>query len=279
MLSGAVPASLRGVGQIMLQPHAGAGLLFLLGLAVAAWPLALAAVLGAAGGTVLAQALRFPQAEIDQGLYGFNAALVALAAWVFYGGDTGLAWSMGLAAGALATVQMRAMQRWGMPAYTFPFVLWTWGALWLVPPAPLAPVAAVPGSVWWDGWLQGLGQVMFAGGSVTGGIFALGLLLASRRAAVSALLGSGLGLLVAWSVQGSAWAQALHGLQGYNPALAAIALAPLGWGAALCGALLAMALTHAMHWAQWPVLTFPFIAACWCVLAGRKWRKYARQGA
>ncbi|HMZ47371.1 MAG TPA: urea transporter, partial [Flavobacteriales bacterium] len=76
---------LRGLGQIMLQENAATGLLFLIGIAWASPVMALAAWLAVCCGTATAILLKYDRAEIEQGLYGFSAALVGVALVLFRG--------------------------------------------------------------------------------------------------------------------------------------------------------------------------------------------------
>lgn len=80
---GFADAVLRGVGQVMLQNNRYAGLLFVLGLAVASPMFALAAVLGTIVGTATAAWLGVGRGQLRDGLFGFNGALVAIALLVF----------------------------------------------------------------------------------------------------------------------------------------------------------------------------------------------------
>ena len=63
---------LRGLGQVMFQRNALTGILFLAGMAVASPWLAVGAALGGVIGPIVAAALRFPHADIDDGIYGYN---------------------------------------------------------------------------------------------------------------------------------------------------------------------------------------------------------------
>lgn len=83
---------LRGVGQIMLQNNAATGLLFFLGLAINSSLMAGAALFGAVCGTGFAQLMKYPKAEIEQGLYGFNSALVAILPLLYFSLSHGKEW-------------------------------------------------------------------------------------------------------------------------------------------------------------------------------------------
>ena len=70
---------LRGIGQVIFQDHAGTGLLFLAGIAVASPVMAAGALIGAVVGPALARALRYDRKEVEDGVYGFNPTLVGIA--------------------------------------------------------------------------------------------------------------------------------------------------------------------------------------------------------
>mgnify|MGYP000374316615 CR=1 FL=1 len=99
---------------------------------------------------------------------------------------------------------------------------------------------------------------------------ALGLLLANRRAALWALTGASLGVLLALLMDEPA--SALLGLHSYNPALAALALSQQRrhpW-LPLTGILLAIILTPGFTGLNLPALTAPFILATWLVRASQR---------
>jgi len=118
---------------------------------------------------------------------------------------------------------------------------------------------------------RGLGQVIFLDQPLAGVCLLLGLVLADRRAACWALLGStgGLGLAL---YQGLSQHSALTGLYGYNAALAAIALSQVHrrpWLPAL-GIALALVLQPGFSALGLPALTMPFILTCWLISATQR---------
>ncbi|OHC63048.1 MAG: urea transporter, partial [Pseudomonadales bacterium RIFCSPLOWO2_02_FULL_63_210] len=169
-------------------------------------------------------------------------------------------------------------QRQWLPALTFPFVALSWLLLCLVQPLqlqmPSYPVTAMHSLDWLatlQALLRGLGQVIFLDAALAGLCLWLGLLLADRRAALWALLGSAAGLSLALQ-QGWEQHSALAGLYGYNAALAAIALNQVHrqpW-APLLGICLALLLQPGFGALGLPPLTMPFILACWLIQASRR---------
>lgn len=263
-------ATLRGIGQVMFQRNAATGVLFVLGIAANSIAMAVAAVLGSFAGTALARLGRFPAGEIDDGLYGFNGALVAIAAAYFY--PVSVAGVLAGAGGiAVATVLMRAMQKYSLMPLTFPFVASAWAMLWvMVPAGKVAQRAAATGFAPLDGFFQAFGQVMFQANTLTGAAFLVAIAVHSRRGAGVAGLGALAAIIVAalfsWPTD-----QLAAGLYGYNAVLTAIALSPAAGQVLLpaFGVLLSVALTKAALAAGLPALTFPFILATW-IAAGVK---------
>lgn len=115
-------AMLSGVGQVMFQNSWVAGLLFLTGLALHSRRTAAWAALGSWFGLLFARWLGFPEASVALGIYGFNAALVAIALTTRFGNNV-----FPTLLGILLSVWMtREFQVATIPALTLPFVLATW---------------------------------------------------------------------------------------------------------------------------------------------------------
>ena len=124
-------AVLRGVGQVMFQESALAGLLFVAGLAVHSRQAAAWAVLGAVIGLLVARSLELPEALALAGIFGFNAVLTGIVLGDRYSGDVVLP-LLGI---VLSTLLLTVFQWLQIPALTAPFVLVCWVAVILVPPA------------------------------------------------------------------------------------------------------------------------------------------------
>ncbi|RMH84721.1 urea transporter [Pseudomonas sp. AOB-7] len=286
-------ALLCGFAQIFLQQHPGCGLLVLLAIVLGAPDLLGGALLGGLASMLVAQRRGYPQADIAIGLYGYNGILLGLLL------SLKLAWtpllpllivaSAGLSSLLLAPWMRRMRQHGWLPAFTFPFVVLGWALLALAAPLGLPPAApalapATPelaGVELLLAVLRGLGQVIFLDAPLAGLALLLGLLLADRRAALWAVLGSSAGfalaLLQGWPSDG-----ALAGLYGYNASLAAIALAQVQRNpiAPLCGLLLALLLQPGFAALEIPALTMPFILACWLVKASaQRWRQAVKDSA
>ncbi len=296
---------LRGVGQVMFQNNSYSGLLFLIGIAVNSLLFALAAFAGAAISTVSARLLGADRALVRSGMFGFNGALVGVALLYFLRPEP-LTWACLVLAAFCATVLMAAMlvlfRRSGLPVLTAPFVLVAlcfflatarFGRLpsaGLLPAAGLPKAASVEGVVSLatvaQGLLNGIGQVFFQGDLLTGALFALGLLISSRRAFVAALAGSMGGLAVGWAM-GAAEPAIRAGAFGFNSVLVAIALGglfpkpgPLGTAYAALGVIVTpfvvAAATAALAPLGVPALTLPFVLVTWAfLLAARAFDRLA----
>jgi urea transporter len=251
---------LRGIGQVMFQDHAGTGLLFLIGIAIASPTMAVGALIGAIIGPATAILARFDHDEIEAGIYGFNSVLLGIGS-LFYLQPWPLTWALVVVGSIVAACVTYLMRRYlGFPTYTAPFVVVT-----DVIPAPVSdvPVRFITQV------FRGTAEVMFGANVVSGLLFIVGIALSNRRHAVLALLGSMVGTILSIYHQNPIAAINL-GIYGYNASLAAIAV--YLWRRSLLVSLLAAAisipLTEYFPSAQLgiPALTAPFVLASWAVL-------------
>jgi urea transporter len=294
--AGFVDAVLRGIGQVMLQDNRVTGLVFLVGIFYNSALFGCAVLLGTTASTATAMLLGVERSQVRAGLFGFNGALVAIALLYFLQ-PTPLAWGYVVLAAAGTTVLMAALMNllstWKLPALTAPFVFTTllfvlacarFGRLQttgFLPTAGLPRATTVEGIVTFstvaEGLFNGIAQVFFQGNVVTGVLFALGLLIASRLAFVAALGGSLTGLLVAWGM-GAAEPAIRAGAFGFNPVLTAIALcgvffvanaASTAYGllGVIVTAVVFAALSAALEPVGMPALTLPFVLVTWCFVA------------
>jgi len=281
-------AVLNGFSQIFLQAHPGCGLLILLAIALHAPGLMIGATVGALVGTFSAVALSYRKSDIAIGLYGYNAALLGLLFVLLLGLST---LTLGLIAlGSVVTnlLQVRLMaamrERNWLPGFTLPFVLFGWlalglaGALELVTPARLDAPLILDGQGLLFAVASGIGQVIFLGQPLAGLLVLVAVWLADRRAAAWMLCGSVGGLALVLAAGGSEQ-QALAGLAGYNPALAALAVSQVhrSWVAPLLAIIAAVLLRAGFDRLGLPPLTMPFIMACWLGALGRRWKARRRE--
>lgn len=281
-------AVLNGFSQIFLQAHPGCGLLILLAIALHAPGLMIGAMVGALVGTFSAVALGYRKSDIVIGLYGYNAALLGLL-FVLLLGLSALTLEL-IALGSVVTnlLQVRLMaamrERNWLPGFTLPFVLFGWlalalaGALELVTPARLDAPLILDGQGLLFAVACGIGQVIFLGQPLAGLLVLVAVWLADRRAAAWMFCGSVGGLALVLAAGGSEQ-QALAGLAGYNPALAALAVSQVhrSWAAPLLAIIAAVLLRAGFDRLGLPPLTMPFIMACWLVALGRRWKARQRE--
>ena len=130
----------HGVAQVFFQESIVTGVLFLAGLFLSSRSAGAAAMLGSLGGLLVAWGMGAPEAAIRAGLYGFNSVLVAIAVGcVFFapGGKTATyACFATVATPVVAAAVSAAVQPFGLPGLTMPFVLVTWLFLWAGPVFP-----------------------------------------------------------------------------------------------------------------------------------------------
>jgi len=210
----------------MFQNNALSGLLFLAGIFYNSWLLVLAVVLGTIISTATAQILKYSSIEIEDGIYGFNGALVGVAIWFFFGFS--IVTTVVLIAGAaLSTILMYEMKKIA-PPFTAPFVLITWLLILVLlfvfqVPLLVAPLLESDSLDLFSTFSKGFSQVWFQNNIVTGIFFLVALAVNSHTSAVFALYGSALGALIAILLS-QPISMANAGLFGYNAVLCGIAL-------------------------------------------------------
>lgn len=283
-----VRTPLRGIGQVFFQESALSGACFLVGILVSAPIMALGAAAGSVIGSLSARLLKFDQAELSGGIYGFNSALVGIATLFFF--QPGAASVSLLVVGSvLAAVVTRALRRFvPFPTYTTPFVVLTW-VVYLIGPilgatrvaageAPDASSLFAAKAV-----AHGVSQVMFQATLATGALFLIGIAVSNWRHALWVLAGSIVGMLMASHhtteavraldperlVDRTLFENIALGLYGYNATLAAVAL--YLWRKSLIppllGMILSVPITELIPRLGVPALTAPFVLATWLVLA------------
>ncbi|NWA10289.1 urea transporter [Pseudomonas gingeri] len=266
-------ALLNGFSQIVLQRHPLCGLCCLLAILVGAPSLLGGALLGGLAGLLTAQRRGYPKAERQAGLYSYNGVLLGLLISLQWPWSALLPLLIVAASGLSAILVRHWLACVGerLPAYTAPFVLLGWALLAFATPLPTIGVPAfepqlsdLPRAT-----LNGLGQIMFLAEPLAGALIMTGLLLANRRAALWALLGSCMGLAFSLCTEPS---PALSGLSGYNAALAALALSaqPRQPWLTLAGIALAILLGAGFGPLGLAPLTAPFVLACWLARAGAR---------
>lgn len=242
-----VSSVLKGAGQVMFQGSAWTGLLFLAGIFWGSYechtPLvAWGAVVGLIASTLAGYIVGLPDADGEEGLWGFNGILVGCAFPTFLGST----WQMWIALiiCSMATTWVRTgfnnvMAPWKVNSLTFPFVFLTWlfllsakvlpglDAVALSTPALTEPAAAASADLSIGSlviyWLKGVAQVFLVDSWVTGIFFLVGLAVCSIWAAVWAGIGSAIALAISIAFHCNP-ATYSAGLMAFSPVLTGIAL-------------------------------------------------------
>lgn len=292
--------TLRGLGQVMFQPHTGCSLLFLAGIFWGAWAegrmqVAWGAVVGVLSATLCGCLLHRDTREGEQGLWGFNGALLGCGVMTFLG-NTPAVWCV-VVLGAAATLWLREgmnrlMAKGGINSLTMPFVLLTWMILLAARQLGELPIEGLAkpslphelSSAVNQGpihliiyWLRGISQVFLLDSWLTGLLFLVGLILSNGWSALWAAVGSALGLAAALWL-GAPGTELASGLYGFSPTLTGIAVGSIfyrpSWRSSLW-AVAAILLTVVAQTATnillalvgLPSLTAPFCLITWMFLA------------
>ena len=298
---------LRGVGQVCFMNNPVTGLAILVAMFIAEAWLGFAGVLGLIVSTGAAISIGMDRGAIRAGLFGFNGVLVGAGLSLFLQPDWDvlvMVWIVVAAFlstvlhAALATVFIGA---WKVPPFTLAFnfitLIFLIGALnfangrvsGLIAPADAqvtegkvsnalrsAADAATSNNVEGvvNAILRGISQLFFANSIVSGIIIIAGIAVASRIAAVFALVGSTVGMLTGLAV-GANGVAIYNGLWGFNSFDAALAIggvffvltarsAALAVACAVFAALLFGAIASLFTPWGLPALTLPF---CFATLA------------
>jgi urea transporter len=263
---------LKGIGQIMLQNNVWTGLFFLAGICCGSLMMALAAAIAVITGTFTAMLLGYQKDEINNGLYGFSAALVGVALICFFK-PTAIIWMAILAGAVMATLIQHLFIVKKIPGFTFPFILVTWFILYLFNYFPgliqSQPISAENNA---NEYLRlfsnGFGQVIFQADIAAGLLFMIGVFINRPIAAIYALASIILSSVLAYQLK-EPINDIYLGLLSYNAVLCAITFAGkkqedfiLG----LIAVVLSVLIIVQMRQMNLPALTFPFVLATWITL-------------
>ncbi|MGN6562929.1 MAG: urea transporter [Thermomicrobiales bacterium] len=290
---------LRGVAEVFLQNSPVTGLLFLIGIFIGSYVAGLYALLATVISTATAMVFGVPRSQLDQGMYGFNGTLTGLALAFYMTHNLALVGYVILAAIFVTIVTAflaDALHPSQIPMLTSPFVLTSWlfiaalynfgrlrgattlAAAHLPVHAALVSVAPTPADVL-AGFLNGVAQVMFQQNVWTGVAFLIGLLINSRISCAAAIVGSLVGLGVAWALNGDTSAMR-DGLYGFNSVLTAVDLGGIYYlisgrttvftiVAAIVTAVTYSALGTVLAPVGLPVLTAAFVLITWICLISK----------
>lgn len=261
---------LTGFGQILLQENRLSGCLVIAGIFAGSVVEGVTALLSGALALTFAKFCRFPENRINSGLYVFNAVLFGIAVVHFFPVSIPAVLLI-IIGSAVATLLTHGFLQIGLPAFTFPFILLSWVAIYGInmpgPPNHL-PDPAPEGVMVLSVVLKGFAQVIFQINSLSGLLFLLAILANSGRSAIYALAAVIVGSGIAW-LAGLSPDSLQSGTFGYNPLLCCLAFAGAGSAnllRACCACLLSTVLIMPFFYFGIVPLTFPFVGATWAVL-------------
>lgn len=288
-----IKTTLVGIGQIFLQDNGWSGLLITIGMFFSHWTLGVTCFLGSLIGVLTAKALKAKDADIEFGLYGFNASLAYMCVMFTFAtndahatlnGANPILWVLGAVAAVIATVIMHVFVTKGWTAFTFPFVVTCWVLCWafakynilgLEQTTPALPdytgtVNAITTPFY--GWAE----VNFGANFLTGVFIFLGLAISSPSVAMWGTAAATLGGLFAHYVLGVDANTLANGIYSFSPILVACAfVTKSGVSRAdfvyiVVGILLAVLIHHGVNSIGLATYTIGFIVATWIMEAVQK---------
>ena len=262
----------RGISQIFLLNNVITGILFLAGTFYNSWLIGIGAVIGVLTGTFAALILKYNRSDINNGLYGYNGALVGLATVYFFGFSIPSVIALFFGA-ILSSIIMHFMIKRKLPPFTAPFIISTWIVMAIILTLHIIPLQAaqLPDASNLEiipALSRGIGQVMFQENIITGIILFVGILVCSRISALYALLGTGIGVVVAFACS-FPLSMINAGLFGFNGVLCGIAFSNKKWSSlilATASIVISIFFICGMMNLGIITLTSPFVLSAWLVL-------------
>lgn len=266
----------RGIGQIMLQENAITGVLFLAGIFCDSVLDGVAVLLATIVGTTTAVLLKYDEKEIEQGLYGFSAALVG-AGMMAMMQPIIIVWIAIVVGSILATMLQHFFIKKKLPGFTFPFILVTWILMYVFHHVLLEGNVPMPNTEplnddGFDIGIHGFGEVIFQDSIISGILFFIGVFINRPIAALYGVLGAVISAYVAVHFS-EPNIDVDMGLFSFNALLCAITFAddkPVNGVWVLFSVLLSVLIDIEMLKMGWSVLTFPFVLSCWITLSLQK---------
>ncbi|WP_312190655.1 urea transporter [Sphingobacterium sp.] len=265
-----IKAFFRGFGQIMLQCNNWTGILFIGAIIYDSPLMGFAGILANLVGMLTARLMNFEDEHIDNGLFGFNAALYGIAV-VFYFQANIWVWIALVLGSALTTILMGFALKRKIPVFTFPFIIITWIALYVLSIPELAlrtvPDHFVDIQEMDDFLIEGhaFGQVIFQGSLIAGLIFFIGVFISKPIGALYASAAVIISVYISHHGHESA-DMTNNGIFSFNAVLVGIALSGqrVRDGVyVLIAVIIATYFDHFMIHHGWTTLTFPFVVAMW----------------
>ena len=283
----AVSTLLHGISQVVFLRSIPAGVILLIGAALASPRTAVLMVIGCAVQSLAAWCLG-ERELLREGRMGYNGALVGAAASLSLVRLEDTALSIGLTAvGALACVPIhlmmrrlfgsRPLRRFELPVATAPFCLVAgllFGVLQPIAEPGIATASADAGQAVLLGVLNSFAEVALSDGILPGAVILAAVVAGSWRAGLWAVFGAGLAVVLGLAVTRDLVAVST-GLMGYSAVLAAITLGTLFWAGRplsqrIVGVVVGVAGAVGLRWildpTPIPTYTWPFLLALWAVL-------------
>ncbi|ACE62333.1 urea transporter [Actinobacillus pleuropneumoniae] len=274
-------STLTGVRQIFLQENGLSGLVIVIAMFFSHWTLGVGCFLGALIGTYTASLLKYPQRQIEQGLYGFNASLAFMCVMFTFGlvdASNPMIWLNAVSASIVATLIMREFTKWNKIAFTFPFVFTCWIFCWAIAKYHFFDLSqTTPALADNTNTLQAIGEpfyawaeVNFGSSMITGILLFLAISINSPMAAMYGLAAATIGTSFANQLLTVQPNQLANGIYGFSPILVACAFAGdrfRNFVYIILGSLLAVLIQFSISSLGIPSYTIGFIIASWLLLA------------
>ena len=272
-----VQTVLKGIGQIMLQDSAWTGLLFLIAISYDSILMGVAALASTIIGTATAKVLKFEDANIKAGLYGFNATLIGVGL-IFFFESSLLIWACIILGSMVSTLLMEFSIRKKIPFFTFPFIVVTVIAILVMDHFNLAAhnkIEAVEEMMELQDFnvaAHAYSEIIFKGTIVAGLLFFVGVFLNNPTAALYGFVGAIFAGAIAHYGHNS---ERLidDGMFSFNAVLCGIALSgdkPRDGLYVLISVVIATYFDIFMMHNGWITLTFPFVLSMWVVVPLKK---------
>ncbi|WP_333862231.1 urea transporter [Sphingobacterium sp.] len=267
-----IKAFFKGFGQIMLQGNIWTGILFICAIIYDSALMGFAGIVANIVGVLTAKLMKFDEDHINDGLFGFNATLYGIAL-VFYFQTNVWVWGALILGSVLTTILMGFALKKNLPVFTFPFILITWIALYVLSIPELAlrtvPEHFVDIQEMDDFLIEGhaFGQVIFQGSLIAGLIFFIGVFVSNPMGALYGFAAVIISVYISHHGHESA-DMTNNGIFSFNAVLVGIALSGprVRDGVyVLIGTIIATYFDHFLIHNGWTTLTFPFVFAMWAM--------------
>jgi urea transporter len=114
-------AVVKGISEVMFEANVVTGVLFVVGILLCSWPGAIWALLGSLVGTLTGMSYQAPEVNLSLGIYGYNAALAAMALGLYRPSIM-----LPIVGAVLSVPFTEKLPFIGLPALTAPFVISCW---------------------------------------------------------------------------------------------------------------------------------------------------------